>query len=315
MGEGRLKETGQADSLLLYAPKDLRWLRADLTPPGSGEVWLSTLAGAVSVGTELALYRSDARGAEAHPYPLMTGYESLGRVVAVGEGVTAVEVGTRVVATYGHRTGACVPAKNLMLVPDDVPDEIALLAVLSNDASRGVGKLRLNRGDPVLITGAGTIGLLALHRLRWLGFTKVDVVEPLAPRRTLALSLGARSVFLPEALPEPTYTAGVECSSAQAAFALLQRHLRPEGQVCVLADGNIEPLTLTPEFHRRELSVVASSDGEDYPGHARAFFDRWRETKAPLDKLFTRRIAAADLPEVFGEMLESPPVKVFVSYP
>lgn len=313
MGEGRLSGTEQADSLLLYAPGDLRWVHADLTPPGPGEVWLSTLAGAVSVGTELALFRGDAREAEARPYPLMTGYESLGRVVAVGEGVTAVQLGTRVVATYGHRTGACVPAKNLMPVPDDIPDEIALLAVLSNDASRGVGKLRLNPDDPVLITGAGTIGLLALHRLRWLGLT-VDVVEPLAPRRALALSLGARSAFLPEALPELTYAAGVECSSVQAAFALLQRHLRPEGQLCVLADGNIEPLTLTPEFHSRELSVVASSDGQDYPGHARAFFNHWRETRAPLAGLFTWRVAASRLPEAFARMLVDAPVKVFVSY-
>lgn len=311
----------RADSLLLHAPRTLAWVRTELTPPGPGEVWLYTLAGAVSVGTEVPLYRGAARQAEPRPYPLMTGYESLARVMAVGEGVTHVSVGDRVVATYGHRTAACTRAEGLMLVPDDIPDQIALLAVLANDAGKGVGKLRLNPEDPnpedpVLITGAGVIGLLALHRLRWLGFTNVDVVEPLDSRRALAEAFGARAVFTPETLPaDLRYAAGVECSSAQAAFAQLQHVVRPNGQLCILADGNLEPLTLTPDFHARELSVVASSDGEDYPGYARAFFDHWRETRAPLEQLFTLYVSARELPETFERLLVDPPVKVFVSYP
>ncbi len=241
--------------------------------PGPGEVWLETLAGAVSVGTEGPLYRGDAREAEPRPYPLMTGYESLAHVVRVGEGVEGVRAGERVVSTYGHRTAACVPARSLMPVPDGIPDEIALLAVLSNDSSKGVGKLTLSQNDAVLVTGAGTIGLLTLHRLRWLGFENIDVLEPLPARCDLALELGARAVFSPEMLPaEVRYDAGVECSSRQAAFAALQRHLKPYGQICVSADGNLEPLVLLPEFHARELGIVASSDGDDYPRHAAAFF-------------------------------------------
>ena len=276
---------------------------------------METLAGAVSVGTEGPLNRGDVREAEPRPYPFMTGYESLARVVRVGEGVSNVRAGERVVSTYGHRTAACVPADGLMPVPDGIPDEIALLAVLSNDSSKGVGKLNLNKNDAVLVTGAGTIGLLALYRLHWLGFENVDVLEPLSARRDLALKLGARAVFSPETLPdEVRYDAGVECSSRQAAFAVLQRHLNPHGQICVLADGNLEPLVLLSEFHARELRIVASSDGNDYPGHAAAFFGYWLETRAPLDKLFTLRVMAEELPGVFAGVLEDPSLKVFVSY-
>jgi len=278
-------------------------------------VWLQTLTGAVSVGTEGPLYGGDARQAEARPYPFMTGYESLARVAAVGDGVTRVRRGDRVVATYGHRTAACVRADGLMRVPEGVPDEVALLAVLSNDASKGVGKLELDPDDAVLITGAGTIGLLALHRLRWLGFANVDVVDPSVSRRELALELGARAASLLDDLSRGDYAAGLECSSRQAAFAQLQRFVRPNGQLCILADGNLEPLTLTPEFHTRELSVVASSDGEDYPGHAAAFFAYWLGARAPLAKLFTWRVSAGDLPETFERLLVDPPLKVFVSYP
>ena len=303
-----------ADSLLLHAPHTLAWVRAELTPPGPGEVWLETLAGAVSVGTEGPLYRGDARAAVVSAYPLMTGYESLAKVVAAGSDVAGVGIGDRVVATYGHRTAACVRADTLMQVPEGVPDEAALLTILSNDAGKGIGKLNLDVQGAVLITGAGTIGLLALHRLCWLGVA-ADVVEPLASRRALASALGARSVFAPENVPvDATYAAGVECSSRQSAFAVLQRQLKPNAQLCVLADGNLEPLTLTPEFHSRELSVVASSDGEDYPAHAAAFFSYWLETRAPLARLFDRRVRSRDLLATFAQLLTDPPVKVFVSY-
>ena len=297
--------------LLLYGPRDLRWTDGELKPPKAGEVWLETLAGSISVGTEGPLYRGDARSVSPPSYPLMTGYESLAQVVRVGENVN-VRVGEKVVATYGHRTAACVPASKLMRVPEGVPDETALLAILANDSGKGVGKLRLNSDDTVLITGAGTIGLLALYRLRWLGF-QADVVDPDSKRRELALELGARKVV---SLDELTgeYAAGVECSSRQAGFATLQRHLKPGGQVCILADGNIEPLTLTPEFHARELSIVASSDGEDYPGYAKTFLEHWLGTRAPLDKLFTLRISARELPKTFERLNAEKPIKVFVNY-
>lgn len=286
-----------------------------MPPPGPGEVVVRTLAGAVSVGTELPLFTGRARRGKAPVYALMTGYESLARVVQVGEGVDRALLGRRVLATYGHRTAARLGATTLIPVPDDVPDEVALLAILSNDASKGVGKLSLTSTSKVLITGAGTLGLLALHRLRWLGVGAIDVVEPLSARRDLARRLGARAAYAPDELPGRFYDAGVECSARASAFSLLQRTMRRGGQLCVLSDGNVEPLVLDTAFHERELSVVASSDGEDYPGHAEAFWVRWRETRAPLGSLFEWRVAASELPEAFERAATgAPPVKIFVSY-
>lgn len=280
-------------------------------------MWLETLAGAVSIGTELPLFRGDVRRTEAPSYPLMTGYESLARVVELGEGVSGVRVGQRVLTTYGHRTAALLKASGVIPVPDAIPDEIALLAILSNDASKGIGKLSFTPSASVLITGAGTVGLLALHRLRWLGVSTVDVVEPLAPRRALALELGARAVFAPKDVPANVfYEVGVECAARAAAFSLLQQQMRHSAQLCVLSDGNLEPLVLESEFHERELRVVASSDGEDYPGHAAAFWGRWRETRAPLEALFEWRVTATGLATAFERAASgTPPVKIFVSYP
>src|SRR5215472_17665888 len=96
-------------SLLLTAPRRLAWVAEELPAPGPHEVLVKTTAGAVSVGTELPQYMGTEREIVPRSYPRMTGYESLGTVLACGSGVPGLEPGERVVAFYGHRTHALVP--------------------------------------------------------------------------------------------------------------------------------------------------------------------------------------------------------------
>src|SRR5579859_1594557 len=93
-------------SLLLMGPRRLEWIDENLPEPGPGQAVIATTAGAVSVGTELPEYLGTARHSAPPHYPPMTGYESVGIVVAVGEGVTWPRVGERVFSFYGHRTHA-----------------------------------------------------------------------------------------------------------------------------------------------------------------------------------------------------------------
>lgn len=92
--------------------------------------------------------------------------------------------------------------------------------------------------------------------------------------------------------------------------------MRPHGRICVLSDGNVEPLTLTPHFHERQLAVLGSSDCPDYRAHARWYFPAVRAVRAILPRLFDRRIAAADIPAIFGPLAtdQTRTTKVFVSY-
>jgi alcohol dehydrogenase len=226
--------------------------------------------------------------------------------------------GDRVVGFYGHRTHAVVRAERVIAVPPEICDKLALLAILSCDVAKGVRKVQPWIGEPVLVTGAGAIGLLAVWLLRALGATAVDVVEPRAERRVLAQRLGARRVYTPhegDTLDE-TYAVGLECSSRNAAFALLQAHLRPNGRVCILADGNVEPLVLAPAFHEKELSVVGSSDGWDYHAHAAWYFAIVRQERGALEEIFDRRIVADELMAMFERLAtsEETATKVFVWY-
>ena len=279
---------------------------------------IETIAGAISGGTELPLYRGDSRAAAPPTYPQMTGYESVGIVRGRGAAVAEPAIGARVVATYGHRTAAVVPARKAYPVPDDIGDELALLLILSGDVLTGLRRLGTPPPGPALVTGAGAIGLLAVFGLAALGTAAIDVIEPLTARHELALALGARRVLTPQGAAglRADYASGVECSARDAAFATVQRALRPHGRICVLSDGNLEPLALTPHFHERQLAIIGSSDCPDYRAHAAWYYPAARAVRQTLPRLFDRRIAAPDLPATFARLAaeQALATKVFVGY-
>lgn len=162
-----------------------------MPPLHSREVLVRTEAGSISVGSELPLYRGEARSGPSARYPLMTGYENVGTVVRCGEDVTSVRPGERVFASYGHSTHGVLLEEKVVGVPRDVSDALALLAILSCDVAKGIRTVSPRAEETVLVAGAGAIGLLAVFVLRAYGIRAVDVIEPVRDRRALAGGAGS----------------------------------------------------------------------------------------------------------------------------
>ncbi len=309
----------RAKSLYLTAAARLQWLDETLPALGPYDVLLQTRTGSISIGSELPLYAGTARDVNALHYPCMTGYESVGMVLACGEHVSHLHVGDRCVAFYGHRTHYVVPAAQVLVVPEGISDALALLAILTCDAAKGVRKVAPRPEEPVLITGGGAIGLLTLFILKAYGIATIDMVETRPERHALALELGARRAMIPQEVStaSESYPAAFECSSRDAAFALIQNNMRPHGRICILADGNYEPLHLTPAFHAKELQVVGSSDGWDYHLHAAWYFQEIQRYPTPLEELFQLQISSNELISTFTQLAlgELYPTKVLVDWP
>ena len=89
-----------------------------------------------------------------------------------------------------------------------------------------------------------------------------------------------------------------------------------EGRICILADGNLEPLVLAPTFHEKELRIVGSSDGWDYHEHARWYFNVVRRHSYNLEQIFDYHTTAGDLPATFEQLSTGAitPTKVLVQY-
>lgn len=88
--------------------------------PGAGEVRIAVAAAGLTfadVSARHGLYP------DAPPPPCTVGYEVSGTIDALGEGVTAPPIGTRVLALTrfgGHSTSVCVPVASALPIPDEL---------------------------------------------------------------------------------------------------------------------------------------------------------------------------------------------------
>ncbi len=305
-------------SLLLTAARHLEWRAEEIPALQAGEILIQTTLGAISIGSELPIYCGTARSAKAAYYPRMTGYESSGVVIDRGSAVQRLQAGDRVIAFYGHREYGIVPEAKAIKVPHGVSDAVALLAILTCDVTKGIRKIDPKLRESALIMGAGAIGLLTLFMLKAMGIQVVDVVEPRPERRELALCLGARRAIAPQkgVRRNEKYVVGFECSSHNMAFEFLQEKMQHQGRICILADGNIESLVLTPAFHEKELLIVGSSDGWDYQEHARWYFQHVQEHPHHLERLFDCITTKNKLADTFEQLAMGTisPIKTLVKY-
>ena len=139
----------------------------------------------------------------------------------------------------------------------------------------------------MLIAGMGPLGLLALFDLAQRGWS-VDVVDPQPHRRELAVALGAVGPMTQRRLQrwKRCIPALSNAQGATRRSGCSKTSFGHGGTICVLSDGNHEPLVLRPAFHEHELRVIGSSDGEDYRAHAAWFLPRAQTVAAILRSLF-----------------------------
>jgi propanol-preferring alcohol dehydrogenase len=172
----------------------LRWESFDVPPPKSGEVLIRVEACGIGL-TVLNCIRGDLAN-EAAALPRVPGHEIVGRVAALGAGVTTPPVGTRVM-TYFYlvcgQCGACLsgqdslcrnlagwvgvhrdggyaaftvlPAGNVIPLPESVPaaQATAIPDAIATPLHVCKTRARVERGDRVAVIGAG--GGVGIHMI------------------------------------------------------------------------------------------------------------------------------------------------------
>ncbi|HEU4554562.1 MAG TPA: bi-domain-containing oxidoreductase [Chitinophaga sp.] len=97
--------------------------------------------------------------------PLPLGYCNVGKVIAVGEGVTAFNIGDRVASNGPHAEFVCVPKHLAARIPDNVTDEAAAFTVVGAIGLQGIRLCNPTLGETIVVTGLGLIGLLTAQLL------------------------------------------------------------------------------------------------------------------------------------------------------
>ena len=178
-------------------------LTMNLREPRAGEVLVKTEISTISAGTERANITGDpnvnANGASGVVFPRSSGYNSVGRVVAVGEGVESVKPGDRVVVYWGkHRSYNLVNEKNVVKIESDaVSDTSAAMSFIASFPLAAIRKTRIEMGESALVMGLGILGMIAVKLLRAAGAVPIIAVDPNPKRRELAKACGADYTFDP----------------------------------------------------------------------------------------------------------------------
>ena len=74
--------------------------------------------------------------------PLPLGYCNVGKVIAVGKGVTEFMIGDRVASNGHHAEFVCVPKNLVARIPDNVSDEEAVFTVIGSIGLQGIRLLQ-----------------------------------------------------------------------------------------------------------------------------------------------------------------------------
>jgi predicted dehydrogenase/threonine dehydrogenase-like Zn-dependent dehydrogenase len=98
--------------------------------------------------------------------PIPLGYSNVGKVIAVGEGVSGFEVGDRVASNGPHAEYVCVPKNLVAHIPENVSDEEAAFTVVGSIGLQGIRLLNPTLGETVVVIGLGLIGLLTAQLLK-----------------------------------------------------------------------------------------------------------------------------------------------------
>lgn len=180
----------------LGGPEVLEIVDMATPDPAEGEVLVEVEAAGVNfsdIGRRRGLYL------DATPLPFIPGSEIVGRVRALGTGVTTLAVGDRVAGVTAARSGGyaefCAIAAGLVTrIADDLDASTAV--AVPNQGATALHVLetmaRLQAGDIVAVTAAaGGVGGLAVHLARALGASKVVALASSAVKLAHARGVGA----------------------------------------------------------------------------------------------------------------------------
>jgi threonine dehydrogenase-like Zn-dependent dehydrogenase len=265
---------------------------------------------AVSAGTEGNFYRQNPVDAEHPPVAAELGYMTVGRVAAVGSGISEYAVGDRVLTSGTHGShwlidldDAAAPATRRYIerLPENVRDEEAGFVILGDVSLHGVRRAALQIDEAVVVLGCGIVGQLTIQLARIAGAYPIIAVDLLPDRLEAASASGATHLINaadPDAVAQ--VFAITEGRGAESVF-----HCAPVAQVLQTAmemasDRGKIILTASPpgtatiglqvELLRRELAVLGVYEaGIDEP-HGYWPWSRARNRRACLRLLATGQL-------------------------
>ena len=295
-------------AVVLEAPERLALSRLQLAGPGEDDVVVDVEWSGISTGTERLLYTGRMPAFPGMGYPLVPGYESVGRIAQAGA-KAGRRVGERVFVPgarcFGSVRGLFGGAARRLVVPgakavplDDALGADGVLLALAATAQHAIAPGVV---PPDLIIGHGVLGRLIARIIVAMGAPPPTVWE-LNPQR----ASGARgySVLAPDDDPRRDYRCICDVSGDSGLLDTLVQRLAPGGEI-VLAGFYSAPLTFAfpPAFMKEARIRIAAEWREQDLVAVQAMI---AAGTLPLDGLVTHQRDFASAPDAYRTAFEDP---------
>jgi len=296
-------------AVVLEKPEQLVLSRLDISAPGDEDVIVDMEWSGISTGTERLLWTGRMPPFPGLGYPLVPGYESVGRVTHVGAGAKRL-IGERVFVPgarcFGDVRGlfggaaakVVVPATRVTPIDESLGEQGVLLA-LAATAYHAVAAEHSR--PPDLIIGHGVLGRL-IARLAVILAKQPPIVWETNPNR--AAGAVGYEVVHPDADSRKGYHAIYDVSGDSKLLDTLIARLAPGGEV-VLAGFYSESLSFSfPPAFMREARIRIAAEWREADLHAvKALIE---SGQLSLADLITHRQAATDAPSAYRTAFTDP---------
>jgi 3-hydroxyethyl bacteriochlorophyllide a dehydrogenase len=254
----------EAVAVILQEPERLTLSRLELSAPGEDDVVVDVAFSGISTGTERLLYTGRMPSFPGMGYPLVPGYESVGRVVCagpragIGVGETVFVPGARcfgeVRGLFGGAASRLVVGGSRVVRLDPSLGENGILLALAATALHAIGD-KPPQGRS-LVVGHGVLGRLLARLLVLLAAEPPVVWERDASRANGAVGY---AVHAPDEDPNPAYSTIYDVSGDSQILDRLIARMTPGGEI-VLAGFYEASLSFAfpPAFMREARIRVAA---------------------------------------------------------
>jgi 3-hydroxyethyl bacteriochlorophyllide a dehydrogenase len=250
-------------AVVLEGPQRLALAPVELLPPGDDDVVVDIEWSGISTGTERLLWSGRMPAFPGMGYPLVPGYESVGRIRAAGPAAAGRRVGDRVFVPGsrgfsnvrglfgGAAARVVLPAARTIPVAESLGEEAVLLA-LAATAQHAIA------GGPVppdLVVGHGVLGRLLARLIVAAGHPAPTVWETNPDRQGGA---DGYRVCHPDADERRDYRAICDVSGDAKILDQLIARLAPGGEVILAGFYSELSFQFAPAFMREARLRVAA---------------------------------------------------------
>jgi 3-hydroxyethyl bacteriochlorophyllide a dehydrogenase len=293
-------------AVVLEAPEQLALSRLELVAPGDEDVVVDVEFSGISTGTERLLFTGRMPPFPGLGYPLVPGYESVGRIVQAGARASRA-IGERVFVPgarcFGPVRGLFGGAARRLVVTSSktvpVNDSLGADGVLL--ALAATARHAIVASTPDLIVGHGVLGRL-IARLVVASGAPAPVVWERDSRR----AEGARGyeVVSPDSDERRQYKCICDVSGDSGLLDTLIQRLAPGGEI-VLAGFYAAPLSFAfPPAFMREARIRIAAEWQ--PADLAAVRAMIGESRLALDGLVTHTRAFAAARDAYRTAFDDP---------